>query len=165
MKNFSQSPPHLPAIPVAVALAGALLLDFIPLPADTFFWLPKFSALVLIFLAFYRPQTFGLISAFLVGLAVDAGTATPLGQHALAYVTGIFLLQLPGFISRLKTPARQLIGVLVILLLIQAVLLFIHAVGQRQLVHLESMLAPLSGMLLWPLIDKVLKYFFNRFMK
>ncbi|KPN71335.1 rod shape-determining protein MreD [Neisseria sp. 83E34] len=165
MSNLSISQTRLPIVPVVLTLAGALLLDFIPLPADTFFWLPKFSALVLIFLALYRPQTFGLFTAFLIGLAVDAGTATPLGQYALAYVTGIFLLQLPGFMGKLNTPVRQLIGVLVILLLIHALLLFIHAVNQRQLVHLESMLAALSGMLLWPLVDKILKYFFNRFTK
>lgn len=153
----------LPWIPAGTAFAAALLLDFIPLPAASFFWLPKFSAIVLIFFCIYRPQTFGLFCAFILGLIVDAGTATPLGQHALAYVTGIFLLQHPAFSGKMTSPMRQFFGVFLILLLIQAVLLLVFAAGQRRLSHEEILLAAPSGALLWPLAEKILKNFFSRF--
>ncbi|MDO4641121.1 MAG: rod shape-determining protein MreD [Neisseria sp.] len=163
MNNFSLSYGRLPVMPAILAFAFAFLFDFIPFPADSFFWLPKFSAMVLIFLALYRPQTFGLLSAFIVGLLIDAGTATPLGSHALAYVCAVFLIQFPSYMKKLNTPVRQTIGVFMALLFIQIVLLFVHAVSRRQWVHMESMAAAVSGMLLWPLADKILKNLFFRF--
>lgn len=165
MKNFNFSRGRLPVVPVLLAFGVAFLLDFIPLPASGFFWVPKFSAIVLFFLAVNRPQTFGMFSAFLIGLLVDAGTATPLGQHALAYVAAVFLLQLPACQNNLNTPVRQTAGALLTLLFIQAVLLFVYAVGQRQLVYAESLVSAVSGMLLWPLADRLLKNLFARFSK
>lgn len=162
MNIFNLSRGKIPLIPVTLALITALLLDFIPLPISSFFWLPKFSAMVLIFLSLHRAETFGLFFAFILGLIVDAGTATPLGQHALAYVISIFILQYPAFMQNMNTPMRQIIGVCVGLLTIQAILLFVSALSQRQLSHPEILFGAVSGTLLWPLVDKVLKNLFAR---
>ncbi len=155
--DFTRNRP--PLIPLLLAMAAALLLDFIPLPADVFFWMPSFSAILLFFLTLRSPQHFGMLFAFVFGLLVDAGSASPLGQHALAFVLLAFIIQLPAVHAYLKTPFRQTLALFLALSCNQAVILFLNAVRDQQLSHPESFSSALTGLLLWPLLDKVLLSF------
>lgn len=150
---------RLPLIHLLITLASALLLDFIPLPADTFFWMPSFSAMVWFFLILRRPQSFGLFGAFLFGLLVDAGSTSPLGQHALSFVLMTFAIQLPQTQAWLKNPVRQALGAASALLFNQAILSFLNAVHDRQFTHPEIFTSVLTGILLWPLLDRFLLTF------
>lgn len=150
---------RLPLIHLLITLASALLLDFIPLPADTFFWMPSFSAMVWFFLILRRPQNFGLFGAFLFGLLVDAGSTSPLGQHALSFVLMTFAIQLPQTQAWLKNPVRQALGAASALLFNQAILSFLNAVHDRQFTHPETFTSVLTGILLWPLLDRFLLTF------
>ena len=157
--NDSNLTGRLPLMHLLITLAAALLLDFIPLPADTFFWMPSFSAMVWFLLILRRPQNFGLSGAFLFGLLVDAGTTSPLGQHALSFVLMTFAIQLPQTQAWLKTPMRQALGLALSLLFNQAVLSFLNAVHDRQFTHPETFTSVLTGVLLWPLLDRFLLTF------
>ena len=150
---------RLPLIPLLITFAVALLLDFIPLPADSFFWMPPFSVMVWFFLILRRPQTFGLFGAFLFGLLVDAGTTSPLGQHALSFVLMTFAVQLPQAQDWLKTPLRHAIGLSMALLFNQAILSFLNAIRNQQFTHPEMFASVLTGVLLWPLLDRFLLTF------
>ena len=78
---------------IAATFAVAMLLDFMPFSSDGFFWLPEFTALMLLYWAINRPQSVGVGTAFVVGMLTDIGTAAPLGQHALSYMLITFLMQ------------------------------------------------------------------------
>ena len=63
---------------IAATFAVAMLLDFMPFSSDGFFWLPEFTALMLLYWAINRPQSVGVGTAFVVGMLTDIGTAAPL---------------------------------------------------------------------------------------
>lgn len=54
---------------------------------------PDLLLLVLLFWALQEPQRMGQGIAFSLGLAMDVSRATLLGEHALAYVAAVYLLQ------------------------------------------------------------------------
>ena len=64
---------------IAASFAVSLLLDFMPLPLPFAYWLPEFTALMLIFWLLHRPQNIGISMAFVIGLLLDIGSGAPLG--------------------------------------------------------------------------------------
>ena len=49
-------------------------------------WLPDVLALVLVFWTIHQPRRVGMLTAFVLGLAVDVHESALLGQNALAYI-------------------------------------------------------------------------------
>ena len=67
-----------------LSLACALLLNLMPLGRTPV--LPDWVALALCFWCVREPQRAGMGTAFVLGLAMDVGYGSLMGQHALAYV-------------------------------------------------------------------------------
>ncbi|MDO5059515.1 MAG: rod shape-determining protein MreD, partial [Neisseria sp.] len=93
MNDFDTFYNRIPKRLIIGSFLLAALLDFVPLDYGLFFWLPEFSALVLLYWVLNRPHTIGIGIAFLIGLIIDIGTAAPLGQHALSYTLMTFAVQ------------------------------------------------------------------------
>jgi len=68
---------------IALSLFAALVLNL--LPWGHRFWIPDFVALTLVFWNIHHARRVGIGVAFLMGLLMDVGDSTLLGQHALAY--------------------------------------------------------------------------------
>lgn len=75
---------------IVLSLALALLVNMLlNLTGQT--WLPDVLAVVLVFWVVRQPQRVGMVSTFLLGLALDVHESALLGQNALAYALMSFL--------------------------------------------------------------------------
>ncbi len=139
----------------------ALLLDLIPLPAKEFFWLPEVTALMLLYWLLHRPDMVNLGTAFMVGLLLDIGSSSPLGQHALAYtVSGYFVLQQQRQASQYDSGLQALI-VLAALLCNQIVMIVVRLFHDQLFIGWLYLVPPFLGALLWPLFNKVMVQVLN----
>lgn len=76
---------------IAVTVLGALLANLVPLPLGALELRPDFCALVLVYWGIHQPRRMSFTVAFLLGVAIDLVDAGLLGEHALAYVTQLFI--------------------------------------------------------------------------
>jgi rod shape-determining protein MreD len=101
------------------SLLLALCLNLVPV--GRFPALPDWVALVLVFWCIHQPLRVGMGTGFLLGLIMDVGDGSVMGQHALAYVPLAFVA---GGLSRriLWFPlAQQALHVLPMLLVTQLI--------------------------------------------
>lgn len=141
---------------IAATFAVAMLLDFMPFSSDGFFWLPEFTALMLLYWAINRPQSVGVGTAFVMGMLTDIGTAAPLGQHALSYMLITFLVQQRQRQIILYNYGFQAVAVLGALLCNQLILMLIRLMYDHRFSGWAGFIAPFVGALLWPLLSKMM---------
>jgi len=123
--------PHYILLPVspafiALTLAGAFLLNL--LPWGSLIGVPDFVALVLIFWSIHQPRKVGIGVAFLMGLLMDVHDASLLGENALAYtLLSYFAIMIHRRVLWFPL-GTQMLHVLPLLLVMQAVQLVIHVI-------------------------------------
>ena len=156
MTDFEDFHNRVPAVIIISSFVLAILLDFMPFPFEAFFWLPEFTALVLLYWALHKPQTVSIGTAFAAGLLVDIGTASLLGQHALAYMVMMFFVQRRQRQIMLYHYGFQAVVVLAALLCSQIVLAVVRLMHDQRFAEWPVFLAPFVGALLWPLLSKVM---------
>lgn len=161
MTDFEDFHNRVPASIIVSSFVLAMLLDFMPFPFEVFFWLPEFTALVLLYWALHKPQTVGIGIAFAVGLLVDIGTASLLGQHALAYMVMVFFIQHHQRQIVLYHYGFQAVVVLAALLCSQAVLAVVRLMHDQRFAEWPEFVGPFVGALLWPLLSKMMLSILN----
>ena len=132
-----------------VSLTLALVLAVLPLPqiADSF--RPDWVAMVMLYWSLVAPQRVGLLTALVVGLILDTLTGARLGQHPLALLTIVYLLQRFHFQIR-AFPASQVMLIVVVLLgLYEFILFWIDGVAGRTVPMIDRWLPVLTGAVLW----------------
>ncbi|MCV6604385.1 MAG: rod shape-determining protein MreD, partial [Porticoccaceae bacterium] len=77
-----------------VALLIALVLQLWPLFGGVALWRPQFVLLVLTFALIHRPNYYGIATAWIAGLVMDAVTGGVFGRYALALGICAYLLHL-----------------------------------------------------------------------
>ncbi len=94
---------------VILTLTVALLLDILPMPSIIAPYWPKWVALVLLYWSLALPHRYGLITAWVTGLFVDALEGTLLGLHGLCFfghgVFCHFVVSTHSIISKVETIA------------------------------------------------------------
>lgn len=75
---------------IFASLAMAYLIAVLPWTGGWLLARPDFVLLVLIFWTVHEPRAVGQGIAFALGLLMDVSDSMLLGQHALAYVVGVF---------------------------------------------------------------------------
>ncbi len=70
---------------IVATFAVAMLLDILPLPAGLRLYWPEWVAMVLLYWVVALPHRVGVITAWVVGLFVDALQGSVLGLHALCF--------------------------------------------------------------------------------
>jgi rod shape-determining protein MreD len=135
-----------------LSLLGALLLGLIPLPGLLQPLRPYWLALVLAYWLIEDPDRVGLGMAFCIGLIADLVYGTVFGEQALRLVVMAFILQ--RFRARLRffPMSQQALAIGGLLLNDRIVAAVIHFVLGDPPLPREFWLAPLPGMLLWPLV-------------
>lgn len=133
----------------AASLALMLALAVVPLPALIAAFRPDWVAVVLLYWSLAAPRRFSLLTAFWMGLALDALNGALLGQHALALVVVVYAAE--RFYLRVRMfPVSQLaITVLVLLALYEFILFWIDGIAGRSVPLVERWLPPLVGTLVW----------------
>ena len=136
----------------ALSLLTALVLSVVPLPDSIAPFRPDWVAMVLLYWSLIAPRRYGLLTAFWMGLALDALSGALLGQHALALLIIVYLGQ--RFYLRIRVfPVSQLaLTVIVLLSLYQFVLFWIDGVAGRTVPLVERWAPVVSGTVLWMLI-------------
>lgn len=139
---------------IVFSLAVALLLNF--MPWGRHIGVPDFVALTLVFWNTHHPRRVGIGAAFLVGLLVDVGDATLLGQHALAYT----LLSYAAITVHRRLlwfrPASQALHVLPLFLLAQCASLLVRFLADGSLPDALVLLESALDAALWPLASWLL---------
>jgi rod shape-determining protein MreD len=126
-----------------------LVLAVVPLPDLVAPFRPDWVAVILIYWALAAPRRFSLVTAFLMGLALDTLMGALLGQHALALLLVVYLAE--RFYLRVRMfPVSQLaVSVLILLALYEFVLFWIDGIAGRTVPLVERWAPPLTGTLAW----------------
>lgn len=143
---------------IILSLVIAVLLDIIPFPQSVAGCFPDFVAIMAIYWSLFRPQYVGIGVAFILGLIVDVGTGSPFGQHALALMAAVYVidrnrLQILGY-----SYGYQSLMIFVSLLLMTMILIVVHFFASHQFAGWSLFIAPVISALLWPLISKLMLY-------
>lgn len=130
----------------------ALALTVMPLPIAVAPFRPEWVPLILIFWSLMAPERFGLLTAFWMGLFLDALSGALLGQHALALVVVVYLTL--RFHLQIRVFPTWQFGTTIVLLLIlyEFVLFWIDGVVGRTVPLVERWAPLLASALVWPLI-------------
>jgi rod shape-determining protein MreD len=139
---------------IALSFVAALVIDF--LPWQDLRLVPEFSALVLAFWCVRQPRLVGIGIGWSIGLISDAGNGVLLGQHALAYSLLAFL---SVWLSRRILwfgPGLQALHVAIMLLVAEGATVLVRLAAGDQLPGWQTMIGPLAGAALWPLVSWVL---------
>lgn len=152
-----------PRWPVWFILIVAAGLTSLPLPEWMTPFRPPWAALVIIYWIMMWPRTFGIGSAWILGLILDILHGELLGQNALAltvvsYLTLRFHLQIRIF------PLWQLTMSVFALLLVNSFILFwIDGVAGNPPAGFARWTQTLVGGMLWPLIMAIMDHMRLRF--
>lgn len=143
---------------IILSLVIAVLLDLIPFPQPVAGWFPDCVAVMTIYWCLYRPKYVGIGVAFILGLIVDVGTGSPFGQHALALMAAVYVidqnrLQMLGY-----SYGYQSLLIFVSLLLMTIILIIVHFFASHQFAGWNLFVSPFISALLWPLISKFMLY-------
>ncbi len=142
---------------IAFTLIAALLLNLLPWSGDWLWVKPDFVALVVLYWCVEQPRRLGFAVPWLLGLLMDVADGTLFGQHALSYT----ILAYAGIVLHRRVQMfnmrQQVLHVVPLLLLAQAVALLVRLVAGADFPGLAYFAASLTGAALWPVMGHVLK--------
>lgn len=161
MENKDNFYNRVPKRLIYISFLVMMLIDFIPLPVSSFYWLPEFTAMMLYYWLINRPQSVDIGTAFILGVLVDIGTASLLGQHALAYIFSSYVIIRARRQIILYNYGAQAILVAVALMVNESILAGVRWRFEYQFSGWLLFLSPLIGALLWPLLNKVMVTILN----
>ncbi|MEI6737116.1 MAG: rod shape-determining protein MreD [Pseudomonadota bacterium] len=141
--------PPAPMRLVLAALALALVINLLPWSGWALKVRPDFVLLVVLYWVVHEPRSVGQTWGFMLGLLMDVADSALLGQHALVYVTAIFLTQLFRIRILHLTVLEQALHILGILFLAQMVYIGLNISLGREFAGMGLLLAPLIGAVLW----------------
>ncbi len=130
----------------------ALALTIVPLGDRVVPYRPDWVPLVLIYWAIARPQHFGLLTAFAMGLALDMLTGSLLGRHALALLPVVYLAVRLHLRIRVALAWQVAVTVVLMLVLYHFLLFWIDGLGQRAIPGAITWAPLLTSALLWPVV-------------
>ena len=139
-----------------VALLVALVLQLWPLFGGVAMWRPHFVLLVLTFALLYRPDNYGIATAWCVGLIVDVVYGGVFGRHALALGGCAYLVQLlrPRLLHARLWHQSGLVLLLVVAsqLIVVSVNLLVQDTSSWAVVWYPA----ITSALVWPLLYKIM---------
>ena len=135
---------------ILITFAIALVLTVLPLPEVVADYRPDWVALVLLYWVMALPQRIGVSIAWILGVSLDVLKGALLGQHALALIVIVFIVQHLHLRLRMYPFRQQSVVIGFILLIYQALLLWIYDMTSTVSITWSYWLPSLTGALLWP---------------
>ena len=136
---------------------AALLLNSVPLTPILALFYPLWLPLILIYWVIVLPEQMHLTLVWVLGLIIDVLHGNYLGEHSLALCVIAFLSYRFHLRFRMFPLTQQVLFVLVLLIIYQGLLIWIHA-WLGFVVNFHWMwLSLLVSALIWPLLTKILK--------
>jgi len=147
---------HHGGIFILLTFAAAMLLTIVPLPETLRIVRPDWVALTLVFWCLALPYRVSVGSGFVAGIFMDVLTGALLGQNALALSIIAYVCVRLHQRIRAYPIWQQALTVLVFLVLHQLLTLWIDRTIGRPGHSLTYWLPSVLGMLLWPLLYRIL---------
>jgi len=132
---------------VYASLFLGLVLNYVPFghhPA-----IPDWTALVLVFWCIREPQHIGMGMGFILGVLVDIGQGTAMGEHALAYVVVAFIANSLARRIMWFPSLLQALHVLPMLLVSQALMVGVRVFAGNAFPEWDYFLSSAAGAALW----------------
>lgn len=133
-------------------LTLAVLLEQLPWSGWMLAVRPDFVLVGVLFWTLHQPARVGFGIAFFLGLVADFQDGAVLGQHAIAYVIGAYLVLFLRLRLLQFEPTRQAMQLFPVLLAVHLVVLLIGWLVVNPPSGLEILLPVLSTTLLWYVI-------------
>lgn len=138
-------------------LAFAVLLGQLPWAGWALALRPDFVLVGVLFWALHQPARVGFGAAFFFGLLADFQDGAVFGQHAIAYVAGVYLLLFLRLRLLQFDPLRQAAQLFPILLTVQMAVLLIGWLVINPPASLAMLLPAFSSTVLWYLVALFLR--------
>lgn len=142
----------LPVRASFMVLTLALSLMFNLMPWGEAIGVPDLLGLVLVFWCTHQPRKIGIGAAWAIGLVMDAGTGSLMGQHAFAYAVLAFLSIALHRRMLWFSLTHQAAHVLVLMLLVQALMLGVRLFAGAPFPGIGYFLGSLVAAAIWPLV-------------
>lgn len=133
-------------------LTLAVLLEQLPWSGWALIARPDFVLVGVLFWTLHQPARIGFTTAFLLGLLADFQDGAVFGQHAIAYVIGVYLVLYLRLRLLQFDPHRQAAQLFPILLGVQLVVLLVGWLAVNPPAGLSILIPVLSSTVLWYLI-------------
>lgn len=137
---------------VPLCMVVALVLGVVPLPSALQLLRPFWLGLIVAWMVIELPGRMGIGRAFALGLVADMLYGSLLGEHALRLVLLTFVLQHFRARMRFFPLLQQAIVVGLLLFADRCLVALLHLLLGHNLQPLAWWLAPLVGVVLWPLM-------------
>ena len=134
---------------IALTLVIAFLLKQLPWHGWLLALRPDFILIMLLFWAQRRADGIGFGLAFVLGIMADVQDGVVLGQHALAYCVGVFLVQYFRRRLAMFTLPHQALQMFPLLLLTEIVALVAGWMSSRTPQGVWVLVSAATGALLW----------------
>lgn len=136
-------------IKIILSLIVAIILSIVVLPDWLVNFRPNLVVLVLIYWCLMRPDSVGLLAAFLAGLLMDVIQFNLLGHHVVSSLVVIYLVQRYRTGILYLPVLTQSLVVLMLLLVDLAVFTMVNLVWHDYPGQVTVWFSPLVGALLW----------------
>ena len=143
---------------ISASLIGGLILTIVPLPDAINAWRPAWLAMLVLYWTLHRPERFGLLGAWVVGIAMDTLTGTLLGQHALALMFIAFINLKLHLRIRVFPKGQQALAILMLILVYEFLLFWVDGVAGLSTRGMARWLPVLSSTALWLPLAALLKW-------
>ena len=138
------------------SLVGAYLLVVLPWSGAWLLARPDFVLLVILFWVLHEPRAIGQGVAFALGLLMDVSDSMLLGQHALAYVAAVFIVQVFRVRILAFGLAEQTLHVLGVTFVASGVTLLLNLLLGADFPGLAYFVSPVLTAFLWAPVNWVL---------
>ncbi|MGV8989897.1 MAG: rod shape-determining protein MreD [Thiobacillus sp.] len=133
-------------------LAVAVLLEQLPWAGWVIELLPDFVLVGVLFWVLHQPAKVGFGLAFMLGLLADFQDGAVFGQHAIAYVIGVYVVLFLRLRLLQFDPLRQAAQLFPIFLAVQLIVLLVGWLAVNPPVGLGILMPVLGSTVLWYLI-------------
>jgi rod shape-determining protein MreD len=137
---------------ILASLTLALLLEQLPWSGWALVMRPDFVLVGVLFWVLHQPARIGFGMAFFVGLLADFQQGVVFGQHAIAYVIGVYLVLFLRLRLLQFDTLRQAAQLFPILFAVQLIVLLVGWLAVKPPTGLAILLPALSNTVLWLLI-------------
>lgn len=133
-------------------LTLAVLLEQLPWAGWVIELLPDFVLVGVLFWVLHQPAKVGFGLAFVLGLLADFQDGAVFGQHAIAYVIGVYVMLYLRLRLLQFDPLRQAVQLFPIFLAVQLIVLLVGWLAVNPPVGLGILMPVLGSTVLWYLI-------------
>lgn len=147
------------------SLALALVLEQLPWSGWALALRPDFLLIGVLFWVLHQPARIGFGAAFFAGLVADFQNGAVFGQHAMAYVSGVYLVLFLRLRLLQFDPLRQAAQLFPIFLLVQLLLLLVGWLAGHPPIELAVLLPVASNTVMWFVLVGVLRLWHGKGMQ